>query len=470
MITGAESFKDLRLGDRRRERRWREVAAALEATPELSLPKALGSDAAAEAAYRLLGNDAIRHPSIVSHLREIAWRNAADAKIVLAIQDTTQFSFGGSSRQGLGEFSSERQGFYGHTALLVAADGVPRAFGVAGCDAYTVRTKKWYRAIGAEQEIELEVGSERWTSLALEVGASKPADIELIHVMDREGDCFEMMAELHAAGEQFVVRAAHDRVIEEAEGRLSALLEGKPVIANRDVWIGARRSSKKVPPKSRSKLPVVPSRGAKLEVRFSQVTLAAPRDARLTKRTPLALWVVDVLEVSPPEGATPVHWRLLTNRPIIDADAALAVVDIYRRRWLIEEFFKALKTGCEFESRQLESLDTLVNMLVLLLPVAIGLLNLRSISRETPTAPASTAVNEVQMAILKLKAPQRLGPRPTARSVMMAIAQMGGHLKQNGDPGWITLGRGWSELLLLEEGWRAALAAMSGGKGGVFEK
>jgi hypothetical protein len=39
---------------------------------------------------------------------------------------------------------------------------------------------------------------------------------------------------------------------------------------------------------------------------------------------------------------------------------------------------------------------------------------------------------------------------------MLAIAKLGGHLKRNGDPGWITLGRGYERLLILEEGWKLA--------------
>jgi hypothetical protein len=44
---------------------------------------------------------------------------------------------------------------------------------------------------------------------------------------------------------------------------------------------------------------------------------------------------------------------------------------------------------------------------------------------------------------------------PTVREAMMAIAGLGGHLKSNGDPGWLVLGRGMHDLLLLELGWRA---------------
>jgi hypothetical protein len=161
LLTGAAAFEGLKLGDRRRERRWRQIAAALEENPELSLPKAVGSDSAAEAAYRLLGSRAFRASTIVDHLSDVAWRNAAGAKVVLAIHDTTQFSFTGSSRDGLSEFSSQRQGFYAHTALLVAAEGVPRAYGAVGCDPYTVGSKKWYRPAGDDEEIELILGPER---------------------------------------------------------------------------------------------------------------------------------------------------------------------------------------------------------------------------------------------------------------------------------------------------------------------
>ena len=41
---------------------------------------------------------------------------------------------------------------------------------------------------------------------------------------------------------------------------------------------------------------------------------------------------------------------------------------------------------------------------------------------------------------------------------MLAIAQLGGHIKNNGDPGWIVLGRGYDRLLMLEEGALLALA------------
>jgi DDE family transposase len=69
----------------------------------------------------------------------------------------------------------------------------------------------------------------------------------------------------------------------------------------------------------------------------------------------LTLNVVRVWEPKPPRGAPAVCWMLYTSEPIDTAEQLLTIVDQYRSRWVIEEFFKALKTGCAFEKRQLES-------------------------------------------------------------------------------------------------------------------
>ena len=53
-----------------------------------------------------------------------------------------------------------------------------------------------------------------------------------------------------------------------------------------------------------------------------------------------------VFELGPPAGAPAVEWLLLTTLPVDTPEALAFVVDSYRARWVIEEYFKALKTGC----------------------------------------------------------------------------------------------------------------------------
>jgi hypothetical protein len=172
----------------------------------------------------------------------------------------------------------------------------------------------------------------------------------------------------------------------------------------------------------------------------------------------LPLNVVHVREIDPPPDQPEVSWTLLTNLPIDTVEQLEMVVDCYRSRWVIEEYFKALKTGCAVESYQLRSFDALIRMLALDALIAWQLLCLRAVARHLPDEPALSVLNPVQVRIL-LTFPG--APRGDALNVQKAfelIAQQGGHIKNNGPPGWLSLSRGYRDLLLLEMGWRAATA------------
>ena len=146
-----------------------------------------------------------------------------------------------------------------------------------------------------------------------------------------------------------------------------------------------------------------------------------------------------------------VHHRAHRHREQI-----VAVIDAYRARWVIEEFFKALKTGCALEKRQLESYRALSNALAMFIPVAWRLLVARSLARTAPDAPASVFLSSVQLQLLKHKLQLNALPL-TLQQATYAVARLGGHLRRNGPPGWQTLARGFEALLLMQAGWRAAV-------------
>ena len=173
----------------------------------------------------------------------------------------------------------------------------------------------------------------------------------------------------------------------------------------------------------------------------------------------MKLSVVEVVEVDPPGDATPVHWLLLSTLPITTVEEVCRIVDIYRKRWLIEEFFKSIKTGCAAEKRQARSLWSLLNTLTLLIPVAWRLLLLRTLSRHDPTAPAEQVLDTIELQALRhLVQGAKLPSKSNCRQVMLAVARVGGHLKSNGEPGWLVLGRGMERLLEFAAGWRAAMS------------
>ena len=163
--------------------------------------------------------------------------------------------------------------------------------------------------------------------------------------------------------------------------------------------------------------------------------------------------VVHVRELDVSGAYHPIEWMLLTSLPVDTESDVRRVVEIYRARWLVEEFFKALKTGCEMERRELESLETLTNILAICIPIAYQLLALRHLARSKPQAPARLLFSEAQLAILHAKA--KTPADPTAHEALVGVARLGGHWVpfERKLPGWEVLGRGLERLLTYEQGW-----------------
>ena len=62
------------------------------------------------------------------------------------------------------------------------------------------------------------------------------------------------------------------------------------------------------------------------------------------------------------DGSDPVHWRLLTTHSVATVTQARRVVDLYRSRWTIEEFFRTLKTaGFDIEAADIGDPHAMIN-------------------------------------------------------------------------------------------------------------
>ncbi len=92
-------------------------------------------------------------------------------------------------------------------------------------------------------------------------------------------------------------------------------------------------------------------------------------------------------EEQPPAGEKPIEWRLLTNRSAETLETVVELIDWYRRRWLIEIFFRILKSGCRVEALQLCSLERLERALVIYLIIAWRILHWVTWGRECPDLP-----------------------------------------------------------------------------------
>jgi hypothetical protein len=156
-------------------------------------------------------------------------------------------------------------------------------------------------------------------------------------------------------------------------------------------------------------------------------------------------WCVRCWEAGKRKNA--LEWILFTTVPVTDAASALERIEWYRCRWVVEEYHKALKTGCAMEQRQLQSAQGLLALLGLLAIVAVRLLQWRTVARTAPDTPASPVVEpELLDTVVRLRGGS--ADRMTVDQFWRAVAGLGGFLgrKGDGDPGWQTLWRGWQRL------------------------
>ena len=413
------------------------------------MPRAMGNDSALEGAYRLLGNGAVTAQAILAPHVEATAERVGTMGVAYCVSDTTELRFGGEARTGLGPLQGSGRGFIAHVALAVATDGSRLPLGTLSLETI-VRPEKPKGRRGTKKSRGMaDSESLKWSRGMVAAENAVAGRAELIHVMDREADIYALLAEMSERGSRFIIRVGQNRNAEAEEevGTLFDLLEASKEVLTRNVPLSRRvRCDKQHSRRS--------ERRAKLTFAARTLTLQRPRSAAKSLPASLSLAFVHVFEKHPPEGEAPVDWKLVTSEPISRRKDVEAVVDGYRTRWVIEELFKALKTGCGIERCQLEDLDSILRLLSIELPVATQLLALRSLALADKRALALGVLSPLQLRVLRAMAPKaKLSKNPTAEKVLLAIAALGGHIRNNGSPGWLVLARGFQDLLRYVEAW-----------------
>jgi len=449
-----DELGEAELGDERLSRRLSVLAERALEAPEAGFPQMVASDAELEGVYRFLSNERVSAEGILAPHFAATLDRAAAEQTVVVVHDTTSFEFGGASpRKGLGLMIGNGQGFFAHVALAVAPGESRLALGTLGLEHWPRHTRKGSnhnKHTRKDQQRE----SLRWGRMLQHVEQQRAGRFSCIHVMDREADIIEVLLDARRLGARFVIRSAHDRALHGGD-HLRDRIAGLEPSVRKQVKLNARGDRGR-PGVVRKRHPKRSARTATLGIAGCAVELSTGLYHR--DQPPVAVNVVHVRELDAPHDEPPVDWLLCTTEPIDTAEQLMAIVDAYRARWVIEEFFKALKTGCALEKRQLESYRALTNALALFVPVAWRLLLARSLARTHPQAPANLLLTPIQLRLVTHQLQLTTAP-VTLEQATYAVARLGGHLRRNGPPGWQTLGRGYEALLLMQAGWRAAVAA-----------
>lgn len=452
------------LGDERRSRRLLAIARRLEAEPRTSFPGAMQSTAELEAFYRFINRRQFSPDQIVAPHQRMTLERAEEAGTVLVVHDTMPAEFSGRTpRPGLGVTTTKSQfGFLAHVSLAVRVDEWRSALGVIRFETFTRSGTKWSAVKKSRTKVRDDPQREslRWWRAVAAVEKDRQERFEAIHVMDAEADFYELFSQMQDAGCRFVVRAGQAQRGTLSEGKPSSLRELADALrpaTRRTIEVSARYHAKRQPLNLKKRHPARTARKARLAIASTEVELAPTRYSKIAAG-PVRLNLVRVWEPVPPENATAVEWLLLTSEPATTPAELARIVDIYRARWIIEEYFKALKTGCSLEQRQINSYEGLRKVMALFVPIAYRLLLLRGLQRQRARSSARQFFSDVDLLLLQSDdATRELPPLRTLADAMTYVARMGGHLKQNGPPGWQTLARGYERLLSLRAGWEAAM-------------
>jgi len=449
-----DEYQDLDLGDARLDQRARLILPSLASNPAQSFPEQMGTEGQLEALYRFFQNPKVTIDALLEGHRAQTQGRMTGSPVVRIVHDTSDFMFKGE-REGLPTVNKEAKGFSAHFTLAVAADESREPLGVLGLFPFfqkqeikgltdSGKTKRYQDTPRKDKK------SSRWETQALETNSYLPSHTRAIHLMDQEADDYSVFSALCVASLSFVIRVEPRRLTIE-KVRTDKLLSALPATLFRDVPVTSRSKAQASKPHPERK-----ARTATLSVRASTVTLTRPLSSPEAACDSVSLNAVHVFEASPPSREEPIEWMLFTTEPVGTIDEIAAVVDHYRARWVIEEYFKALKTGCSFEKRQLCSYEVLLRALALFVPLAWKLLLLRNLGRENTPRPATKVFSDEQLRLLRAILRERrreLPDNPTVREAMLGIAALGGHIKNNGDPGWQVIGRGLHRFSEFEEGW-----------------
>jgi len=450
------------LGDLRLSKRLGLITEAAIRRPSVGFPRMMGSEAALEGLYRFMNNQRVTPEAILSPHMDGTRKRASENKLTYVVHDSTEFCYKREQPpEDMGYLRQGNRGFLGHFSLAIDPSRAGLPLGLVSME-ITNRTgerkgKRPTREVLADPTRE----SLRWLRGVSASHEQLSSAGHIVHLMDREGDSYELFSHIVGLDDGFVIRIKSNRKIlpDEDMGptHLFDALDDFGVMMERDVRISARAMAK-VPRKVRFHPPRA-TRLAHLEIRAGSVVVNVPRHtSKFGLPEEIRLNAVHVRELDPPDGEAAVDWKLLTTMDASSEEEVAAIVDAYRQRWIIEEYFKALKTGCAFLKRQFDSMPALLNSLAMLAPVAWRLLVLRDYGRSHPDLPATVVLTEVDIAVLSSIMKKPLEPNPTLEAVMWAIASLGGHLKRNGPPGWQTLARGLEDLELMKLGWLAARA------------
>jgi hypothetical protein len=462
-----EEMSGADLDDKRLDVRLTEVLSTLGDRPSASIPAACGGYAEMTAAYRFFNNEKATAERILEPHHQRTRERMKEQPVVLMVQDTTEVDVTRPEIQMVGAgplATASRQGIFLHTLQAYTPAGLPLG---------EVWSERWARD---EEQLEKppqekrqkrktapieKKESFRWLEGLRQAreAAEECSETRCVCLADSEADIYELFAEPRGPVD-WLIRACQDRaLVRDGESEATLIcqaVEAAPVLLTRPISVRGRKA--KVKCEKRSRRQPRESREALVEVRAAAMTLRPP--SRSDRRLPaVPVHVVLVREVNPPEDDVPVEWILVTTLPIETIEQVEKIISYYCVRWMIEIYFRTLKSGCRVEGRRFKHADGFVACLAVYQIIAWRTLYVCHLGRSCPDVDCEAVFDPAEWKSVWVAQYRKSPPRqpPRLMDMIRLIAQLGGYVNrtsQKGPPGPQTVWLGMQRMCDLAWAWK----------------
>ncbi len=397
----------------------------------------------------------LRNPSVSADEMALHAAQGTAARVtgrdILVVQDSSELALGAKRARENGYGPIGKGGGLGglllHAALAIDR-GTGALLGLTHADVWNREGGE--RVSPKRKRLIADKESQRWLDVSARASEMLTAAKSITVVSDRDSDIYDYFAKC-PSNVNLIVRACQNRkIVTESEGTLlfsfiDGLAEMGRFIAN---------------------IPAAPGRKervATLAVRFSTVELRRPQHVTRTLPATIAVAFVDVREVSTPADAEPIHWRLLTTLKATEISEARQIIDCYRMRWNIEEFFRTLKTaGFNIEQADISNPRVMINFVAAATVAAVTIMQLVK-ARDGTTHQMLTDAFEVDDQLILESISSKLSgatdrqrnPHPPGSLAFGAwvIARLGGWSGYYGKPGPKVMRRGLGDFRRIKFGY-----------------
>ncbi len=410
----AHEFGGAPLGDKRLSKRLVDVVHAKAQTPSRAFSGvAKGDWAATKAYYRMIDQpegSAVNLTNILHPHRQRTMQRMMGQKTVLCLQDGSELNYTNLEKcSDLGELKANQtgakmKGLNLHSTFAVATNGLPLGVLKAQCIAPKTRSpddKRKPSKIPIEEK-KTFVWIAHYRDL-VDLKATMP-QTQLVNVCDREADFFELFDEQRRnPGVDLLIRAKHNRNIDECPAKLFAAIRQTPVQGKVSVCI-PKQSAR--PKKSKQKVKAArPGRQTELVLRHLSISLPAPSYYR--DKAPVQIQLIHAVEENPPQDTKAVEWFLLTTIKINSAADIEKCLRWYTLRWRIEDWHRVLKSGCKIDDLAHKTAERLRRAIGINLVIAWRIMLMTLLGRETPELPAEILFSDVELRTLQAYAKKK---------------------------------------------------------------